>query len=494
MDTVTVDGSPVTLTDGKYTFSNVTTDHAINATFKAIPPKTYTVFFNKNGGNKLSVTKKTVTKGQAYGILPTPTKKGHTFKGWYTDKSGGSKITSTSTVNIKTDQTLYAMWKANKYNVIFMGNKGKIKKSGKYKATAEDARGIFSILIIIALVISVIIAAAGLIFLKQILYFIGANDALMPLCIDYAIPTFLMMPLSVFGMIFQMSFITVGKAHYSLIASVVGGITNIILDYVFIALLGMGIGGATIATGIGYSIPALFGLLYFIFNRNGNLYVVRPVFNLKALVKSCTNGASEMVTSLSTSVVILLLNNILMRMIGPDGVASITIIMYAQGLLSSVFMGYSFGISPIISYNFGKSNHDRLKSIYSISLRSIFAVSIAMMASSLLLSNTLVGIFIAGGTAVFDMAVRGFRMFSIAFLFTGFNVYSSAMFTALNNGKISAILSFFRTLVFIIFAALTLPIILGIDGVWLAIPAAEVLSILMTVYYFKKMKPVYRYA
>ena len=246
-----------------------------------------------------------------------------------------------------------------------------------------------------------------------------------------------------------------------------GGVANIVLDYVLIAVCGWEIRGAAIATGIGYSIPALIGLFYFLFRRKGSLFLVRPKLDLSVIWKSCSNGASEMVTNLFIGIVTMLLNNILMRMVGSDGVASITIILYAQALLSSSFMGYSIGIAPIISYNYGKQDTVRLKKIYSISLRAILTASLTTFSLSLLFANTLVHIFAPQGSPVYNMAAHGYRLFSICFM--GFNVFASSMFTALSNGRVSAILSFFRTLLFIAAAALLLPLALGVDGVWLAI-------------------------
>lgn len=358
----------------------------------------------------------------------------------------------------------------------------------------DAARRIFSLLLTVVLAASVILSTLGVIFLSPLIHFLGADDLLYPLCAQYALPTLLLMPLSAFGMMFQMSFITVGKPMLGLIASVTGGVINIVLDYLFIAVFDMGVAGAAIATGIGYAVPALVGLVYFTANRKSSLYIVKPEMNLSAIWKSCSNGASEMVTSLSASVVALLMNNILMDLAGSAGVASFTIIMYAQGLLSATYMGYSFGVSPLISYNYGKQDIRRLKIIYASSLKMIFIVSIVTFGVSLLLSNVLVGIFIPAGTWVFDLSVHGYRIFAFGFLFMGLNGFASAMFTALNDGRVSAILSFFRTLVFIVVAALVLPSILGLNGVWLAIPLAELLSIGMTIYYFKKMRPIYQYA
>lgn len=372
------------------------------------------------------------------------------------------------------------------------GNALVAKKMGEGK-TAE-ARQNFSLITLVAFLISVVISVIALIFREPILRVLGADDILIPLSLEYAVPLFIILPFALFGVFFQMFFIADGKPQLGMIISVLGGVTNIVLDYLFIAVYGMGLFGAALATGIGYSVPAVIGLFYFALQRKGNLFFVKPVFDWHVIAKSSANGASEMVTMLSTSVITIVFNNILIRLAGADGVAAITIILYIQGILSSVYMGYSSGIGPIISYNYGKEDTDKLKKIYSLSLRIILAMSITSLAVSLIFAEPLVGIFAEKGTAVFSMSVEGFRIFAVSFIFMGFNGFSSAMFTALNNGKISAILSFFRTLVFILIMALVLPLIWGITGVWIATPVAEVLAIFMTVYYFKKMKPVYKYA
>lgn len=372
------------------------------------------------------------------------------------------------------------------------GNAIVARKLGEKKE--GEARRNFSLLVVVAFLASVLLSLLGLLFLEQLIGLLGADDALFPYCREYAIPTLLFLPFTIFGMIFQMSFITVGRANLGMAVSILGGVSNVVLDYLLIAVFDMGIAGAAIATGIGYSLPALIGFFYFLLRRKGGLFLVKPAWDGSVLWRSCSNGASEMVTNLAMGVVTLLLNNILMRLAGSDGVASVTIILYAQGVLGSAYMGYAMGVAPVISYNYGKQDTDRLKKIYSISLRIILTVSVVTFALSLIFAQALVGIFAPEGTGVYHMAIRGFRMFSVCFLFMGFNVFGSAMFTALSNGKVSAILSFFRTLVFIVVAALTFPLFLGIDGVWIAIPSAEFLGICMTFYYFKKMKKVYHYA
>lgn len=372
------------------------------------------------------------------------------------------------------------------------GNALIAKKIGEGKE--QEARQNFSLLLLVTLVISIFISIIGLSFLEPILRLLGAEGDLFNLSRQYAIPLLILFPLSMFGMVFQLSFITVGKAHLGFVVSALGGITNIILDFLLIAVFNMGVAGAAIATSIGYSVPSLVGLIYFLLSRKESLFIVKPRFDIGVILKSCSNGASEMVTSLSAGVTSLLFNVILLRMVGSDGVASMAVILYAQTLLSAAFLGYSFGISPIISYNYGKQDVDRLKKIYNISLKSILSVSIFTFVISLLLANPLVSIFLGEGTPVYNMATNGFRMFSLSYLFMGINIFSSAMFTALNNGKVSAILSFFRTMIFIVISLLSLPFILGINGVWLALPIAEFMGICMATYYLRKMKPIYQYA
>lgn len=372
------------------------------------------------------------------------------------------------------------------------GNAIIARKLGEGKE--EEARQDLTFLSIVMVLASIVLVLLGLLFIRPLIYFLGADEALFDYCYKYAVPSLIIMPLSIFGMMSQLTFISVGKANLGLATSVMGGATNMVLDYLLIAVCDLGIAGAAIASGMGFSVPALAGVFYFLFNRKQSLYFVRPKVRTQVLLKSCTNGVSEMVGNLSNGIVTILFNNILMRLAGSNGVAAITIILYAHGILSSAFMGYSFGIAPMISYNYGKQDEKQLQSIYRISLRMIALTGIVIFFVSQLGANLLVGIFAGTNKAVFDLAVSGFRMFAVCFLFMGFNTFSSAMFTALSNGKISATLSIMRNLIFIVAVTLLLPLVIGINGVWLAIPAAELLALVMTVYYFQKMKNVYHYA
>lgn len=333
------------------------------------------------------------------------------------------------------------------------------------------------------------------IFINPLLKFLGANDSIYNYCFNYAVISLIFLPATMFSVVFQTFFITIGKANLGLTFTIIGGISNVILDYVFIKVLNFGISGAAIATGIGYSIPGLLGLAYFIFNRKNSLYIVKTkIFNLKLLSETCINGSSEMVSSLSASIVTLLFNNILMKLIGVDGVAAVTVILYIQGLLVAVFMGYSMGCSPLISFNYGKKDNDRLHKIYKLSIIGILVVSILVFMFGLLKSDLLVSIFTSNGTNVYKLSNIGLKLFSISFLFMGLNLFTSALFTALSNGKISAIISFLRTLVFIVISVLVLPLLIGINGVWLSVPVSELLSLIVSIFYLKKYKSKYKYA
>lgn len=367
------------------------------------------------------------------------------------------------------------------------------KKMGERKE--KEARRDFSTIVFISIALSFIISLLSFIFINPLLKFLGATDSIYSYCFNYAAISLIFLPATMFSIVFQTFFITIGKSNLGLTFTIIGGISNVILDYVFIKVLNFGISGAAIATGIGYSIPGLLGLAYFIFNRKNSLYIVKTkLFNLKLLSETCINGSSEMVSALSASIVTLLFNNILMKLIGVDGVAAVTVILYIQGLLVAVFMGYSMGCSPLISFNFGKKDNNRLHKIYKLSLIGILITSIFIFMFGVFKSNLLVSIFTSRGTNVYELSNIGLKIFSISFLFMGLNLFTSALFTALSNGKISAIISFLRSLVFIVISILTLPLLIGINGVWLSVPVAELLSLIVSIFYLKKYKSKYKYA
>lgn len=223
------------------------------------------------------------------------------------------------------------------------------------------------------------------------------------------------------------------------------------------------------------------------------IHFVKPRFDLKVILKACSNGSSEMVTNLSTGVTTMLFNLSMMKLLGADGVAAITIVLYGEFLINSAYIGFSSGVAPIISYNYGNDNKSELKKIIKYSIRFILMSSVTLFIISILFAPNIVGIFSPKGTTVFDIGYKGFSLFSLSFLFTGINIFSSAMFTAFSNGKISAAVSFLRTFVFIISGILILPRFLGVNGVWLAVPIAEVLSMIISVTFIYRYRNVYGY-
>ena len=360
---------------------------------------------------------------------------------------------------------------------------------GKEKEAKEN----FSFIVLVGAVIGVAIATAGILFIEPLIYMLGATPSLYDYCYEYLFILVLSVPLSVFQMLFQSFFVTAGKPHLGLTLTVLGGVSNIVLDYVFIVLCGFGVSGAALATSIGYSIPGLFGLIYFAVSRKGTLYFVKPVFRWGVLFKCCINGSSEMVNNLAVAVTTFLFNVLMLKYAGEAGGAAITIVLYAQFLMTSAFMGFSSGIAPVVSFNYGSGNVRQLKKIFKISVWVIAVVSAAVFVIAETCSDVVIMVFTPAGSEVFGLTKYGFAIFSFSFLCTGMNIFASALFTAFSNGKISAILSFLRTFVFLTACLLFLPLFWGVDGIWLAVPVAEVMALFVSVYYLVRFKKVYQY-
>ena len=369
------------------------------------------------------------------------------------------------------------------------GNALVARKIGEGKT--EEAREDFSLLLVVAFLFSIVLALLFFLWLEPLCRFLGSDDTLLPYCRAYMLPILAVIPLTIFGTMFQMSYITVGKAKLSLGVSMTGGILNIVLDWLFIAVFRWGIAGAAIATSIGYTLPSLFGLVWFTLHKKQSLYLVKPRWRLSTLLHSCANGSSEMAGVLAYSVVAVLFNNILMRIAGSDGVAALSIIWYAQGIFGSLFRGYITGTASVTSYNFGRSDKKRLARLFSISVKAVGTAAVAVTALSYLLGGSVVAFFAENNQIVHDISLRGFHIVAMSFILMGYNVFASGWFTALNDGKTSAILSFCRTIVFLVLPVLILPHFFGTDGVWLSMSVGEGMSLLMTLYYFRKYKAIW---
>jgi len=335
----------------------------------------------------------------------------------------------------------------------------------------------------------------GLVFPDFILDILGTDDFVRGLAMDYLRPLLWFLPITVLGMIFQQFLITVGKAHYGAITALIGGVTSAGLNYVFIRVLDMGIQGAALATSIGYTIPSLVGLVYFTFARKGSLYFVKPKFDIRALGRTTINGASEMVTMLATAFTTAMMNNVLLDLGGWEAQSAAGIMFGGLSIFSALFIGYASGVAPIISYNYGKGDTANLKRSFSNSLRLIGILSVLAMVLAFFSRDLLLWVYeIPAGIPIHDMVIAGFPIFIAGFIFMGFNTFSSMFFTALNNGVVSSILSLFRTLIFVVIAFMTLPSLFDLTGAWMALPAAEVMGIVMTIVFFIAMKKRYKYA
>ncbi|MCL2224068.1 MAG: MATE family efflux transporter [Defluviitaleaceae bacterium] len=375
------------------------------------------------------------------------------------------------------------------------GNALVAKKIGEGRE--KEGRENFSLITLVSLVGAVAISVAAIFFPEVILNILGADDYVRPVAMEYMQPMLFFLPAAVLGMVFQQFLITAGKAHYGAVMSFAGGILSAVLNYVFIYVLDMGIGGAAIATSVGWIIPAVVGLVYFSFNRSGALHFVSPRLDFAALGRSCVNGSSEMVAMLSVSITTILMNNILMYLDdgGAAAVGASAIMFGGMGIFAALFMGYAQGVAPIISYNYGKGDTRNLKKAYSNSLRLIGLLSVIASVAAFLLADLLIKIYgVPVNTPMHDMARTGLMFLAAGFIFMGFNSFGSMFFTALNNGVVSSVLALFNTLIFVVITLAALPPLFGLTGAWAATPAAEVLSIAMTVFFLRVMKKKYGYS
>ena len=345
----------------------------------------------------------------------------------------------------------------------------------------KEARQDFGAVTVLSLAASVILAALGIVFLPQIVKLLGANEVLAPYCRQYLLILLAGAPLFMLQILFQYFFITAGKPRLGLVATVGAGVTNLVFDFVFMGLLDMGITGAAVATVMGYTVPSVIGLVFF-FSRRGNLYFARIRFNRGTVPQTVFNGASEFASNIAGSVIAIMFNVIMIRLEGEDGVAAITIVLYSQFLFSAFFLGFSSGVAPVFSYNFGAGNVDRLKLLRKKCLIFIALASLVTFAVPEIFANLLVRLFTAADTVIYNLAVRGFRIFSLCYLFCGFNIYASSLFTALSDGKRSAAVSVLRTFIFLAPALLLLPLWLKTDGLWLATAIAEALAFIFAAF------------
>lgn len=365
-----------------------------------------------------------------------------------------------------------------------------MKKMGEQ--TPKEAREDFTFLILVNVAVGLVMTMLGYSLMETIFGSMGLSPEVAGCCTAY-LSRYLLFTIPILLMNnFTLYMIASEKAALSLICSVSGGVLNIVLDYVFIGLLNMGISGAAIATGLGYSVTAVAGL--FAFSRKKSLlHFTKPAFRFKVLASAAANGCSEMATALVTGIITMMFNWTMLHYVGEDGVAAVTIIMYVLMFASSLYTGYSYGVAPMLSYYYGEKNHEKLKKLVSTSLKVIAVISLVTVAASFAAARPLVSIFARPDNPVYDLAVTGNRICTLALFFIGFNIFASGMFTALSNGVISAILAFSRSFVFMLITMLILPAIWGINGIWLATPAAELMALALSALMFVKYRKRYQY-
>lgn len=344
----------------------------------------------------------------------------------------------------------------------------------------REARQDFTLIILVGLLTGLAITALGLLFLEEIVWGLGASERLFPYCRDYLTIQLVFAVGNIMQVLYQTLFVTAGKPSLGLILSVLAGVANIAFDGFFLVFLQMGIKGAALGTGIGYMIPTLMGTIFF-FTGRSELHFCRPRLDATVLWKSCSNGASELVSQLSTAVTTFLFNASMMKLLGEDGVAAVTVMIYAQFLLTALIIGFSMGVAPVISYHYGSGDEKQLRRIVYFCFRCILVVSLFVFLLSFFGGETIAGLFAKENAAVFAITEEGFSIVSFGFLFSGCNIFASACLTALSKGKASAAISFLRTFGWITVLLLTLPKVFQVMGVWLAIPLAELLTLGVTV-------------
>lgn len=359
---------------------------------------------------------------------------------------------------------------------------------GNVKRASQD----FTLIVLTGAVIGTAVAIIGNLFVDKIIGRLGASELLFPYCKQYLFILLLFTPAGMLQVLFQNLIVTAGKPGFGMVLSISAGAINVLLDYIFVVPMDMGIAGSALGTGIGYMIPTVIGISFFAQPKQ-TLHFLTPRFDFRVIWESCSNGFSEMVSQLAAAVTTFLFNIMMMKLLGENGVAAITIIIYTQFLLTAMYIGFGVGVAPIISYNFGSKNYSYLKKLFLMCLFFICAVSVMVFGTAMLFGSHLVGIFSAKGTPVYQIAKQGFLIFPVSFLFCGFNLFVSAAFTALSNGKVSAIISALRTFVFICAGLLILPHFFGVTGIWIAVPLAELLTVFVSVVFLMKNNGVYHY-
>ncbi len=357
----------------------------------------------------------------------------------------------------------------------------------------EKAKEQFSLFVYTSAVCGIIISVLGIILIRPIAVLLGADSEILEHCVVYGRVILIALPFYILQYEFQSFFIAAGKPQLGLTTTVVSGVTNMVLDFLLIKVFSLGLVGAAAATAMSQFIGGVIPLIYFGRENSSTLRLKRTKFSKRTILNACINGSSELMSNISMSLVGMLYNRQLIRYAGNDGVAAYGVLMYVNLAFLSAFIGYSVGTAPVISYHYGAGNSGEIKSILGKSYRIIAVFAIIMFLAAELLGGTVAKIFVSYDADLLALTQRGFLIYSFSFLFSGISIFGSGFFTALNNGLISALISFLRTLVFQAVIVLTLPLLFHIDGIWASVVLAEILSAILTIIFIVKKRSTYHY-
>ena len=357
----------------------------------------------------------------------------------------------------------------------------------------EKANEYFSMLVYLCVVSGVILSVIGIIFTGPIAVLLGAKGSIAKDCVTYGRTVFFMLTGLFLQNAFQSFLVVAEKPKLGLFVTLLAGFTNMFLDFLFVYVLRFGVFGAALATGISQFVGSVIPIIYFAGGKNNVLKLTKCRFNKDIIIKTCINGSSEMVTNMSMSLVNILYNMQLMKYIGTNGVVAYGIIMYVGFIFVGTYMGYAVGSAPVISYHYGAGNKDELKNLFKRSLTIIIVSSVVMTLIAEIIAGYLAGIFVSYDNNLLELTTEAIRIYAVSYLISGINIFASSFFTALNNGVVSAVISFMRMFVFQIVMILRLPVVLGISGIWTAVIAAEVLSVVISVMFLVKNRKKYSY-
>ena len=361
------------------------------------------------------------------------------------------------------------------------------------KGDREQANRYFSMMVLFTVLVGAVLTAIGIVFMEPVARFLGATPEMLHDCVLYGRIVISFTAAFMLQNVFQSFLIAAEKPKLGLAATVVAGVTNMVLDALFVAVFLWGIAGAAIATGISQCVGGLFPLLYFLRPNTSKLRLVRTKLELQPILNACGNGSSELMSNISSSIVSMVYNFQLLRYLGEDGVSAYGVLMYVQFIFIAIDIGYSIGCAPIVGFHYGAQNHAELKNMLRMSTRLMCASGLVLTILARVLAAPLAKIFVGYDEGLYTLTCHAFRLFSFAFLFAGFNIFASSFFTALNNGLISAAISFLRTLVFQTSSVLLLPLLFDVDGIWYAITAAEIFATTISVIFLFAKRKKYQY-